>query len=407
MNIISLMGGRTKSYPNGGIPNLATLIKGFSTTGHKSLLAVGGSIPIGDENFMISDPASFFDEPSQSTFGLTSFPAIGKYGFSTKMFPTLVSLAPKINFITLHSLYSFPVIYGYLIARTFRIPYVVWFHGVFGPAQRLIGARKKKIYNMALTRQIVNHSASVVLTSQIEREQVKNFQFQAPSVIIPHGVDMSRFSLLRNQITGRFRNKYLNSFKGKVFLYISRINPVKGLDLVIEAFSDFARDRSDVRLVIVGAPDPLDYINYIQAMISKFGLEEKVVLTGALYGDEKLQALADADYFVLTSHNENFSYAMFEAIASSLPVIVSDAMSFSFEVEKNQCGLVVQRNPKSISEAFSYLANQPVICEMMKENGKKVIDKYSLKEAWRKSNLLINAIARKNPIPQELLPEYL
>jgi glycosyltransferase involved in cell wall biosynthesis len=66
-----------------------------------------------------------------------------------------------------------------------------------------------------------------------------------------------------------------------------------------------------------------------------------------LIGRKKLEAFADADIFVLPSHAENFAFAMFEAMASRIPVVISNTLNFAPEVERYSGGLVVKRDSSS------------------------------------------------------------
>lgn len=135
-------------------------------------------------------------------------------------------------------------------------------------------------------------------------------------------------------------------------LYLGRLNAKKGLDVLIQAVARVARHVPDVRLAIAGAGDPPAFAEKVQRWLSESGLSERAVMTGLLTHDEKRSAFADADVFMLPSHAENFAFAMFEAMASRLPVIVAESLNFAAQVAAYGAGLVVPRTVEAFAAAI-------------------------------------------------------
>jgi glycosyltransferase involved in cell wall biosynthesis len=279
-----------------------------------------------------------------------SYPACSLWAFAPKLLWKAGRQVESADFVLLNSLYSFPVLVGYAMACHKRKPYAIWLHGALAPVQRSFGKRKKMIYDQIIARRILNKASFLVYTANGEREETRPLNLIAPSVVIPLGVDAKSFSQLPSR--GEFRSKYLNGHAGPLVLFLGRLTAKKGLDLTSDAIAQVSKQIPDVRFAIVGTGDPPKFTTQVNGWLQHFGIADKTVMTGMLTGYEKLQALADADVFVLLSEAENFAQAMFEAMASRVPVIISDTLNFAGDVERYAAGIVVPRDPGSAAKAI-------------------------------------------------------
>jgi glycosyltransferase involved in cell wall biosynthesis len=276
-------------------------------------------------------------------------------------------LARDADFITLHSVYSFPVLAGYLLARHYHKPYGLWPDGVLLPVQRKIGARKKRIYDWLFASRILQRASVLFFSGADERKEALKLGLTPPMVLIPHGFDGLDFERLPPR--GNFRAKYLDGHKGPLVLYLSRLNAKKGLDLVAEAFALVIRQAPNARLAIVGSGDPPAFESQVRDWLHRCGVERWSVMTGLLTGRQKLEAFADADVFVLPSEGENFGFAMFEAMASCIPVVVSNTLDYAGEVQRVEAGLVVRRDAKEFANGMVRLLQNAELRQRMGKNG--------------------------------------
>jgi len=122
-----------------------------------------------------------------------------------------------------------------------------------------------------------------------------------------------------------------------MLLYLGRLHPKKGCDLLIEAFRKLK--PSGVTLVL-GGPDPIGWETELRARIADADLAARIVLTGMLQGETKQAALACADAFILPSHQENFGMSVVEALAVGLPVLVSNRVNIWREIEADRAGYI-------------------------------------------------------------------
>ncbi len=381
---------------------VATTLRSTASRGHRVLVAMGGSASPGQETLVVPDPEfGFTRKEGAGTFGLVTFRATGIWGFAPGMLLRMNRFVRGADFVSIHSIYSFPVFAGYLLARLHRKPYGVWPAGVFAPIQRRIGAKKKWLYDKLVGRRIADQASVFFFSAGGEREEAKCLDFKAPSVIIADGFDSSGYAHLPAK--GSFRKRYLKGHEGPLVLFLARLNPKKGLDLLAQTMRLVAEQRPDVRLAIVGPPDPPGYENEVRAWIKSAGIESKTVLTGMVDFETKLQALADADAYVLPSYAENFGFSVFEAMASGVPVVVSDSLNYAREIASAQAGFSLTRDPKNFADVILTLLGDPALRRRMGENGAAFSRRYSIEETAIKVERTIESILQGRPLPIELV----
>jgi glycosyltransferase involved in cell wall biosynthesis len=133
-----------------------------------------------------------------------------------------------------------------------------------------------------------------------------------------------------------------------MLLFLSRLHPKKGLDLLVSAFAR-AGLRDHATLVIAG-PDSADgYEAKVRRLVKDHGLERRVIFTGMVYGKDRLALMADADLFVLPSHQENFGIVVAESLACGTPVLISDGINIYREIHQAGVGGVCKPELDSLT----------------------------------------------------------
>jgi glycosyltransferase involved in cell wall biosynthesis len=310
--------------------------------------------------------------------------------------------AREADFITLHSLYSFPVLAGYLLARLYRKPYGLWPHGVLMPSQRKISARKKWVYDQLVAGRMLRQASALFFSGAEEREDALKLGLTAPSVLIPHGFDSREYEGLPPR--GKFRAKYLPGHEGPLVLYVSRLNWRKGLEILAEAFALVIRQAPDARLAIVGSGDPPNFEAQVRDWLHQYGVDRRTVMTGLLTGQQKLEAFADADVFAFPSLAENFGFAMFEAMASRVPVVVSETLEYAGEVQRYEAGLVVRRDAQGFADGITRLLANAELRRRTGENGLKMARAFSWEKCGESIERTLECILHGKPPPADLVP---
>ncbi len=380
-----------------GLVAVPQIARALANLGHQVVLEIFGPVIPGAQDFATNDPREAFQRnPVAITYA-----ARGRYAFAPKAVPHVRGHVAQADFVMLHSLYSFAVFTGATAARVHGKKYGLWPHGVLAPFQRSVSAGRKALYDSLAAKSILSRAAVIFYNAAGERDEATALGLTPPSVIIPHGIDLEPFARLPAR--GEFRKKYLEGFSGPLLLYLGRLNAKKGLDVLVAAMKELHAVRPEVRLAIVGAGDPPEFGDEVQNWVREAGLGEVVVMPGLQMGEEKLAVLADTDIFVLPSHQENFSFAMFEAMASKIPVVVSDTLNFAPEVERFHAGRVVPRTADAFASAVRNLVDEPMLCQRMGEGGAQLAARYSWGTIGRQMERAIEAVIANEPLPRDLV----
>lgn len=380
-----------------GLVAVPQIARALASLGHQVVLEILGPVIPGAEAFVANNPASAFE---QNLVAIT-YPARGRFALAPRAVPALRAHIARADFVMLHSLYSFAVLSGHAAARLEGKKYGLWPHGVLAPFQRTVSAGRKALYDRIVARPILDHAAVIFYSARGERDEAAALNLSAPSVIIPHGIDLEQFAGLPPR--GGFRRQYFDGFGGPLLLYLGRLNSKKGLDLLIEATGLVHAKIPSARLAIVGSGDPPEFVGQVQAWIREAGLQDYIVMPGLLTGDPKLSALADADVFVLSSQQENFSFAMFEAMASRLPVVISDTFNFAPEVARFHAGRVVPRRADAFAGALLELLDSPAERAQLGANGAQLAARYSWHAIAKQMERAIQAVVSNQPLPRDLV----
>lgn len=238
-----------------------------------------------------------------------------------------------------------------LMALKLGRPYVYCPAGslrVFGRSALL-----KRIYNWMVGKRIVQGAARCLAVTNLEREQFTEY-----------GVDESRVELLPNgvyysvQATANpkaFRDAY-GLQDEQIILFLGRLSPIKGPDLLLAAFSKIAKKLESVHLVFAGPDGELS--EQLRSSVILAGLSNRVSFTGFLAGQEKQDALAAASLLVVPSRQEAMSLVALEAGLCGTPVLLTDQCGFD-EVKEIGGGCVVAANPEALAEGMQFMLLDP------------------------------------------------
>ncbi len=201
-------------------------------------------------------------------------------------------------------------------------------HGMLAPWAMMHKRWKKLLPWYLYQRTDVAKAAVIHSTSELETNWIRDLGFTNPITEIPLGTDLSPH-LARHDCAE------------KTILFVGRIYPIKGLDLLIRAWvkiKDMTR-RDGWRVVLVG-PDQAGYMQVLKELCTESGLviNEDIVFAGPLYGADKDNACLSARALVLPSYTENFGGVVVDALSCGVPVLTSEATPWDF-LEELGCGL--------------------------------------------------------------------
>ena len=192
-----------------------------------------------------------------------------------------------------------PVIAHY--CHKYKIPYVIEPLGMVRPIERSF--RMKRTWHLLFGKPLLRHAAFLIATSRQEESEMIADGFSRERIALRYnGVNLQEFSTLPD--TGAFRSEWALPAGEPIVLFLGRIIPRKGADMLIDAFAE-ACPKSG-RLVIAGPEGESGYLTKLRELAREKRVEDRTTFTGPLYAEQKKSALVDGDIFVLPSRYENF-----------------------------------------------------------------------------------------------------
>jgi glycosyltransferase involved in cell wall biosynthesis len=264
-------------------------------------------------------------------------PSRGTYGFNSSLERKLCEISRSFDAMVVHGLWQF---HGVCVARAAQktgIPYFVFPHGMLDPWFRRsapIKHFKKQLYWLLTERKVLESARRVLFTSSKESQLRRvtfwphaNYQYR----IVPLGVPSAPANLER--LREIFFKRFPHLRRRPFLLFLGRLHPKKGCDMLIEAMGKL---NSPVDLVMAGpSGDPA-----FRARLQKAAKKVCVTFTSMVEGELKAGALAAANALILPSHHENFGIVVAEALSFGTPVLLSRQVNIAEEIESAGAGFV-------------------------------------------------------------------
>lgn len=276
------------------------------------------------------------------------------------------------DIVHVHGLWNFGSLMAGRIAKRRGVPYVVSLRG------ELIGLRvrrkqiKKRVYLALLLNAVLDGADALHAVSAAERDHAERLGIETPVFVCPNGVDLADFDAFVARRDAEFLGEHRALQGRQVVLYLGRIDALKGLEVLAQAFADVASGRDDVALLVAGR-DQDGTLARVWRTLRRAGVAEHAAFAGFLTGNRKSAALSRASVFVLSSHTEGFSNAVVEALAAGLPVVISEQCNFP-EVERAGAGFVVSAEAAAVAEAIAAVLADADLARRMGKNARRLIE---------------------------------
>jgi glycosyltransferase involved in cell wall biosynthesis len=257
------------------------------------------------------------------------------------------------DIVQVHGLWQPMLARAVLAGRRRRL--VVTPHGMisrYGLAQK---PWRKHIALLLFWRRALQHASLVQALSEAEAVELRHFLPGARVHVVPNGIDPREYPA---DVHREAFHELHPELGGQPYvLFLARLDRIKGLDLLVDAFARVAANIPGVRLVIAGPDYGLGAL--IRRMIDDLRLRDRVSVLGPIRGAEKRAALAGAVCLCQPSRYETFSLSILEAMASGVPVVVSRECRQGPELVETGAGTLVPLEAPAIAGAIAAYVRDP------------------------------------------------
>lgn len=276
-----------------------------------------------------------------------------------------------------------------------RIPYIVTLRGGLLPYRYARKHLRKKLFFEIFVSDILENSKAIHATCSEEYDAVRNMGIKTPVTIISNGVDFPSSDItpidLSDDISEILKSK-------RVVLFLSRLDPIKGLDILLNAWSNLKEYHRDFTLVIAGSDD-CNYLKQLRKLSANNDIENSVHFAGTVRGRQKWALYKYSDIFVLPTYSENFGLVVGEAFASKTPVITTTETPW--KSMPGNIGMIIEPNVSQLQKALSGMMTKTP--EKLGEMGIAGFEYVSENFSWDKISKKILTVC-DNIVNQQSIP---
>ena len=263
------------------------------------------------------------------------------------------------------------------ISHELKIPLIVGPMASLEDVARSTKKRQKLLADRMYTNNMLKNSNGFHCVGNQEKES-----------LVKLGVNPNKIQVIDNAImvddkknikkTEIFKKIDLSQNKDPFLITIGRIDPKKGLELLLLTFSKLLKKYKNLILVIVGTGNK-QYVKTIKHLVDELNIQDSVKFTGYVTEAEKIELLSSARLFVTTSQSDIHTTTAIEALAIGKPVVITKNSDFP-EIDDYQAGITVESTHESIFNAISELLDNETKIQKFSDNAKRLVEEKFLLE---------------------------
>ncbi|MFG0306603.1 MAG: glycosyltransferase [Phycisphaerales bacterium JB040] len=243
------------------------------------------------------------------------------------------------------------------VARRAGVPYVLSTHGMLDDWSMGQKAAKKRLYHALVERRLLAGAAAVHCTARGELDQAKKWFPQRLGRVVPLVFDLAPFD------PGPGPERARDAFPGfgtgePTVVFMSRLHVKKGVEHLIDAARLLADRGTPAQFLIAGTGEE-GYVAGLRERAARAGVGARCHFLGMVSGADKVSLLQAADLSALPTSQENFGFAIVEAMAAGTPVIITRGVDIWPELEQSGGAVLIEQAPGPLADAIAGLASDP------------------------------------------------
>jgi D-inositol-3-phosphate glycosyltransferase len=261
-----------------------------------------------------------------------------------------------LNYEYIHSHYWLSGWVGNVLSRRWDIPHVAMFHTLGRLKNYALSETRDNPVRADVETRIVSSCDRIIASSEHERQSLVDLYGSRRDRVnvIPCGVDLSLFKGV-----DRAKARRQLGLSDDVLLFVGRMDPIKGLDVLLRSVA-LLKDRPKVALVVIGGSGSEDEMQRCQALVGELGIGDRVQFRGSVPQEDLPSYYGAASILVVPSHYESFGLAAVEALACGTPVVGSMVGGLPTVIRDGDNGFLVPwRQPAEFAERIDRILSDP------------------------------------------------
>jgi glycosyltransferase involved in cell wall biosynthesis len=272
----------------------------------------------------------------------------------------------------IHAVFNHSSVAAARACRDAGVPYVIRPLGTLDPWSMTQKSLRKRLFWQVSGKAMLQRAAAVHYTSEAEKLSTEGRMGLNHGKVIALGIETSTTS---ESVANHFPELTSDPY----VLVLSRLHPKKGLDVLIDAFQSLETQQFPGWRLVIAGDGPSEYVSRLKSKVK----EDRIRFTGWLDGERKEAALGGASLLALPSHQENFGLCVMEALAHSVPVLVSPNVNLATEIAAANAGWIATIDKDALAERLAEALHDKEELTRRGRAGKQLSQKYSWENAAR------------------------
>jgi len=278
----------------------------------------------------------------------------------------------------LHSHYWLSGWVALRLQERWGLPHVTMFHTLGEVKNRARITEREAPLRIGVEQRLARQADRIVCASQHEKHLLARLYGADPEriAVVPCGVDLNLFRPQDKEAARRALGPPLAGDE-RIILFVGRIEPLKGIDILINAVAQLG-EESDFHVLIVGGDRrSRQQVSHLQELASDLGIGERVCFLGAVDHEQLPLYYNAADVCVVPSYYESFGLVALEAMACGTPVVASRVGGLTGTVRDGETGYLISwRCPEPFAERLELLLGNEALRRRFGEAAREVVERY-------------------------------
>jgi glycosyltransferase involved in cell wall biosynthesis len=294
---------------------------------------------------------------------------IADYKISLALTKWLFQHVTNYDLVHTNAVFSYPVLPAHWACQWHKVPYIMTPHGMLEPWAMAYKAEKKRLYYDLLEKPALQKAAAIQITGSPEASSIKSYGIKTPMIFVANGIHRHDCETLADPEV--FYREFPHTRNKTLIIFLARIDPKKGLDLLAKAFSQVYAQFPQAHLIVAGQ-DNTGFLPTVQNYFTESGCLEAITFTGMLTGVIKYAALGAATIYVAPSYSEGFSMSVLEGMAAGLPCVITTACNFP-EAGEAEAAYIVKVDAEEIAQKLIYCLQHPQLAKQTGDRARQLI----------------------------------